>query len=65
MAFRTLFALAAYYDLKINQIDIKTAFLNSQIIKDVYVKYFYSFSKSKKVYRLLKGLYGLKQSPYI
>jgi hypothetical protein len=28
MAFRTLFALATYYDLKIDQIDIKTAFLN-------------------------------------
>ena len=65
MAFYTLFTLTAYYNLKIDQIDIKTVFLNSQIIKDIYIKHLYSFSKSKKVYYLLKGLYGLKQSPYI
>ena len=60
MAFHTLFALATYYDLKINQIDVKTAFLNGQIIKDVYVKHPYGFSKSREVCRLLKGLYSLK-----
>jgi hypothetical protein len=63
MAFYILFALAAYHNLEIDQIDIKTAFLNSQIIKDIYVKYPYSFSKSREVYCLLKGLYSLKQSP--
>ena len=45
--------------------DIKTAFLNSQIIEDIYVEYPYGFSKSKKVYCLFKNLYSLKQSPYI
>jgi hypothetical protein len=65
MAFRTLFALATYYDLKIDQMDVKTAFLNGQIIKDVYVEHPHGFGKSGEVYRLLKGLYGLKQSPYI
>ena len=65
MAFRTLFTLATYYNLKIDQMDIKIAFLNSQIIKDIYIKYPYSFSKFKKVYCLLKSLYSLKQSPYI
>ena len=43
--------------------DVKTAFLNSQIIEDVYVEYPHGFSKSGEVCRLLKGLYGLKQSP--
>ena len=65
MAFYILFTLAAYYNLKINQIDIKMAFFNSQIIKDVYVKYFYSFSKFREVHYFFKSLYGLKQSPYI
>ena len=60
MAFRTLFTLAIYYNLKINQIDIKMAFLNGQIIKDVYIKYLNGFSKSGEVCCLLKGLYGLK-----
>ena len=41
------------------------AFLNGQIIKDVYIKHPYGFSKSREVYHLLKGLYGLKQLPYI
>ena len=63
MAFRTLFALAAYYDLEIDQMDVKTAFLNGQIIEDVYVEYPHGFGKSGEVCRLLKGLYGLKQSP--
>ena len=35
-------------------------FLNNQIIKYVYIKHPYGFSKSGEVYRLLKGLYGLK-----
>ena len=65
MAFCTLFALVIYYNLKIDQMDIKTAFLNGQIIKDVYVKHPYGFGKSGEIYRLLKGLYGLKQSPCI
>ena len=65
MAFRILFALAAYYDLKIDQMDVKTAFLNGQIIEDVYVEYPHGFGKSGEVCYLLKGLYGLKQSPYI
>ena len=65
MAFYILFALAAYYNLKINQMDIKIVFLNSQIIEDIYIKYFYSFSKFREIYCLFKGFYGLKQLPYI
>ena len=60
MAFYILFALTAYYNLKINQINIKIAFLNSQIIKDVYIKHLYGFGKSREICCLLKGLYGLK-----
>ena len=65
MAFHTLFTLATYYNLEINQMDIKMAFFNGQIIKDVYIEYPYGFSKSKEVCRLFKGLYGLKQLPCI
>jgi hypothetical protein len=65
MAFHILFALVAYYNLKIDQMDIKMAFLNGQIVKDVYIKHPYGFSKSGEVYYLFKGLYSLKQSPYI
>ena len=65
MVFYILFALTAYYNLEIDQMDVKMAFLNSQIIEDIYVKYPYSFGKFREVCYLFKSLYGLKQSPYI
>lgn len=37
MVFRILFALASYYDLDIDQIDVKTAFLYNLINQLVYV----------------------------
>jgi hypothetical protein len=45
--------------------DVKIAFLNGQIVEDIYIKHLYGFGKSGKVCYLLKGLYGLKQLPYI
>lgn len=66
MAFRTLFALAAFFDLDIDQMDVKTAFLYSLIDQLIYME----IPKSKEtkatknmVCKLLKALYGLKQSP--
>lgn len=38
MAFRVLFAIAAFYDLDIDQIDVKTAFLYGLIDQLIYVK---------------------------
>lgn len=38
MAFRVLFAIAAYYNLNINQIDIKIAFLYDLINQLVYMQ---------------------------
>ena len=66
MAFRVLFAIAAYFDLDIDQMDVKTAFLYGLINQLIYIK----ISKGTKtkvnkniVCKLLKVLYGLKQSP--
>lgn len=65
MVFRTLFALAAFFDLKINQIDVKTAFLYGLIDQLIYME----VSKSTEtevtknmLCKLLKALYSLKQS---
>ncbi len=66
MAFRVLFAIAAYYDLDINQKDIKTAFLYGLIDQLVYVQIFKGLENSTnrgKVCKLLKALYRLKQVP--
>lgn len=66
MAFRALFALAAFYDRDIDQIDVKTAFLYSLIDQLIYVevpKGTESESNRNMVCKLFKALYGLKQSP--
>ena len=67
MAYRVLFALAAYYDMEIDQLDVKTAFLHGDIDGDVYVKlpngYGGENDNAGQVCKLNKALYGLKQSP--
>lgn len=65
MAFRVLFAIAAYYDLDINQMDVKTAFLYGLIDQLIYVKLpkgTETETTKHMVCKLLKALYELKQS---
>lgn len=65
MAFRVLFAIVTYYDLDIDQIDVKTAFLYGHINQLIYVeipKETEIEANKNMVYRLLKALYGLNQS---
>lgn len=65
MAFRVLFAIAAYYDLEIDRMDVKTAFLYGLIDQLVYVQIPKGSENSNTkgmVYKLLKVLYGLKQA---
>ena len=38
MAFRVLFAIAAFYDLDIHQMDVKTAFLYGEIDQLLFVE---------------------------
>lgn len=66
MAFRVLFAIAAYYDLDIDQMDVKTAFLYGLIDQLVYVQIpreSEDATNKRMVCKLLKALYGLKQAP--
>ena len=61
---RMLIALAAVHDLKIHQIDLKIAFLNGELEEEIYMEQPEGFivpGKEKKVCRLVKSLYGLKQ----
>ena len=51
---------------KINQIDVKTTFLNGVVEEEVYVEQPLSFEthdRESHVCRLKKSLYGLKQEP--
>lgn len=66
MALKVLFAIAVYYDLDIDQMDVKTAFFYSLINKLLYVqipKGSKPTSTKGMVCKLLKALYGLKPAP--
>ncbi len=66
MAFKVLFAIAAYYDLDIDPMDAKTAFLYEIMDQLVYVQipiWSKNFANKEMIYKLLKALYGLKQAP--
>ncbi|GJY64858.1 retrovirus-related pol polyprotein from transposon TNT 1-94 [Tanacetum coccineum] len=63
---RILLAYACALDFKLFQMDVKSAFLNGFINEEVYVAQplgFIDFEKPDHVYKLKKGLYGLKRAP--
>nr|GEW83549.1 retrovirus-related Pol polyprotein from transposon TNT 1-94 [Tanacetum cinerariifolium] len=63
---KTFFAYAAYMDFMVYQMDVKSAFLNEKISKEVYVQQPSGFESSEypnHVCKLDKALYGLKQAP--
>jgi hypothetical protein len=65
-AIRMHLAYAALKWFKLYQMDVKSAFLNGYIEKEVYVKQPPGFENPKypnHVYKLHKALYGLKQAP--
>ena len=67
-ALRTVLNYAATNDLIIEQLDIKTAFLNGFLEEEVYMKQPKGYvvdTKKDYVCKLEKSLYGLKQAPYV
>ena len=61
-----LLALAAQEGWRVHHMDVKSAFLNSDLKEEVYVHQPPGFvipSKENKVLRLRKALYGLQQAP--
>ncbi|GKF59978.1 retrotransposon protein, putative, ty1-copia subclass [Tanacetum coccineum] len=63
-AIRILIAIAAFYDYEIWKMDVKTAFLNGYFDEDIYMvqpKGFVDPKHPRKVYKLQKSIYGLKQ----
>ena len=67
-AIRILLAYAYAHNIKLCQMDVKSAFLNSYINELVYVEQPSVFEDDKKpnhVYKLKKTLYGLKQAPRV
>ena len=65
---RLVLAITVHHGMQLSSMDALPAFLNSVIDKPVYVEQFQGFVDSVHpdwVYFLLKGLYGLKQSPLL
>ena len=57
--------IAALQNLKVHQIDVKTAFLNSDLEEEIYMEQPEGFivpRQEKKVCKLVKSLYDLKQT---
>ena len=62
---RILLAIAAFYDYEIWQMDVKTAFLNGDLEEELYMVQPSGFedpSSAKKVCKLKRSIYGLKQA---
>ena len=64
-AIRALLSLVAFYDLELHQMDVKTAFLNGDLDREIYMTQpegFVSPHQQHFVCQLRKSLYGLKQA---
>jgi hypothetical protein len=62
---RVLLALAAQNGWEVHHMDVKSAFLNGDLLETVYVQQPLGFivGKGDKVLKLRKALYGLRQAP--
>ena len=66
-SFRTIIALMAHFDLELYQMDIETAFLDSDIDETIYIVQPVNFVRSdakSMVCKLKKSIYRLKQASH-
>ncbi|CAL8075801.1 unnamed protein product [Prunus armeniaca] len=64
-SFRVIMALVAHFDLHLHQMDVKTTFLNGNLVEEIYMKQpdgFVLKGRENLVCRLQKSIYGLKQA---
>ena len=63
---RLLLAPAAFYGWEVRHLDVKSAFLNGEIVEEIYVKQSEGYEIPRKEHcfnRLKKAMYELKQAP--
>lgn len=66
VSIRILLALVALYDLELEQLDVKTAFLHGDLDEAIFMEQPQGFAQNRNkrfVCKLRKSLYGLRQSP--
>ena len=62
---RLIMAIVAHFDLEWHQMDVRTTFLNEDLVEDVYMSQpigFEEVGKEHMVCKLQKSIYGLKQA---
>ena len=62
---RLVLAIIAHMDLELYQMDVKTAFLNGELDEEIYMDQplgFESKGQERKVCKLKRSIYGLKQA---
>ena len=64
-SFRILLSIASWFDLDLRQFDVSEAYLHGEIDGDVYMEAPPGHGDGDTVWKLLKGLYGLKQAGWI
>ena len=63
---KALLTLLSIYNLYVHQMDVKTTFFNNELDEKVYMEQLEGFvlpGNEHKIYKLIKSLYGLKQTP--
>jgi len=61
MTYKVIFIIAAFYDYKLKQMNVKMTFLHNDLKEEVYVVQLTEYEKEKgKVCKLKKVLYELK-----
>ena len=62
---RLILAIVAHMDLELHQMDVKTVFLNKELEEEIYMdqsKGYILQDQKRKVCKLKRSIYGLKQS---
>jgi hypothetical protein len=62
---RIIMALVAHYNLELHQMDVKTSFLNGDLLENAYMVQSKCFTVKEKEHmrcHLKKSIYGLKQA---
>ncbi len=65
---RVILALAAYHDYEIEQMDVVIAFLDADVVSNIYMDQTHGFKKTCRtggelVCKLKKALYGIREAP--
>lgn len=59
---RILFSVVNHFDMHMEHMDVKNAFLNGDLTEDIYMQQPKGFQEGNKVCKLNKAIYGLKQA---